>query len=63
MNYSPKVTKNGFLVIDDASSNIPGFTFWKGIQEVSDANEKIDPVPFKNVLNIAHNRIFQKIID
>ena len=61
INYSPKVNKNGFLVIDDASSNIPGTIFWKGIQEVSDAAENVDLNEFKNVLNIGHNRIYQKL--
>jgi hypothetical protein len=61
INYSPKVNKNGFLVIDDASSNIPGTIFWKGIQEVSDAAENVNLNEFKNVLNIGHNRIYQKL--
>lgn len=62
-NYAPKVKIGGFLVMDDASCNIPGGErneYWKGHQSVSDACEKIPSAEFENVLNIGHNRIFQR---
>ena len=59
-NYAPLVCGKGFLVIDDASCNLPGTMFWKGHQSVSDACEFIDTGEFKNVLNVGHNRIFQR---
>ena len=60
-NYSGKLNAGGLLVMDDASNNIPGAAFWKGHQAVSDACETIDANVFKNILNVGHNRIFQKI--
>lgn len=59
-NYSPKINTGGFMVMDDASCNIPGSAFWKGHQYVSDACEMIDIKDFANVLNVGHNRVFQK---
>jgi predicted O-methyltransferase YrrM len=59
--YSPMLSENGFLVMDDASNLIPGSVFWKGRPEVSKACEIIYDLGFENVLNVGHNRIFQKI--
>lgn len=59
-NYAPLITPGGFLVMDDASNNIPGSTFWKGHQQVSDAAEIIPALGFSNILNVGHNRIYQK---
>ncbi|MGV3464694.1 MAG: class I SAM-dependent methyltransferase [Heyndrickxia sp.] len=61
INYSKQLKKDGFLVVDDASCNIPGSVFWKGHQSVSDACKHIDTSKFKNILNVGHNRIFQKL--
>jgi hypothetical protein len=58
--YASLVEKGGFLVMDDAACNIPGNDFWKGHQSVSDACKIIDALPFRNVLNVGHNRIYQK---
>jgi hypothetical protein len=58
--YSPLVNTGGFLVMDDASCNLPGTKFWKGHKSVSDACESIEDHGFKNVLNIGHNRVYQK---
>ena len=60
-HFSDKINQGGFLVIDDASCNIPGTVFWKGHQSVSDACEMIDSDKFKNILNVGHNRVFQKV--
>jgi hypothetical protein len=59
-NYAGLVEKGGFLIMDDASCNIPGTKYWKGHQSVSEACKIIDSLPFKNILNIGHNRIYQK---
>lgn len=47
--------------MDDSSCNIPGTKFWKGHQSVSDACFIIEDLGFKNILNVGHNRIFQKL--
>jgi hypothetical protein len=63
-NYAPKIVANGFLVMDDASYFLPGGennSFWKGHKSVSEACEIIPGMGFKNVLNIGHNRVYQKI--
>lgn len=60
-NYCPLIDLNGFLVMDDASFYIPGNKFWKGHESVSRACEIIPSFGFKNVLNIGHNRIYQKV--
>lgn len=62
-NYSIKIMKGGFLVMDDASCNIPGGEegqYWKGHQPVSDACEILPSLGFVNILNIGHNRVYQK---
>jgi hypothetical protein len=64
-NYSSRINAGGFLVMDDASSNLPGAEnkeYWKGHKSVSDACEIIPALGFKNVLNVGHNRIYQKIV-
>jgi hypothetical protein len=60
-NYCPMIQKGGFLIMDDASCNLPGSKFWKGHQSVSDACKIIENFSFKNVLNVGHNRIYQKL--
>ncbi len=47
--------------MDDASWYLEGTTFWKGHEEVSRAAEIIEDLWFKNILNIGHNRVYQKI--
>lgn len=59
--YSPLIRTGGFLVMDDASCNLPGTAFWKGHQSVSDATNIIDELEFKNILNVGHNRVYQRI--
>lgn len=60
-NYAKLVKQNGYLVMDDAANFNPGTKFFKGIMEVSKACEEIDPNLFKNILNVGHNRVYQKI--
>jgi Methyltransferase domain len=60
-NYSSHIINNGFLVMDDASYYLPGNNFFKGHESVSRACEIIPSLGFTNVLNVGHNRIYQKI--
>lgn len=60
-NYATLVKQNGFLVMDDASYFLPGTQFWKGYWEVSKACEEIESLGFRNVLNVGHNRVYQRI--
>lgn len=59
--YPRMVALGGYLVLDDASVFQPGSMFWKGIENVSRAVEEWGAPGFKNVLNVGHNRIFQRI--
>jgi len=61
LNFTPNLRKGGFLVMDDASWFLPGNVFWKGHEEVSKACSIIEGLGFKNVLNVGHNRIYQKL--
>lgn len=63
INYSPKIKTGGYLVMDDASCNLPGGdgVFWKGNPSVSKACEIIPKLGFINALNVGHNRIYIKI--
>ncbi len=60
-NYAKLIKPHGYLVMDDASNFNPGTKFFKGIIEVSRACEEIDPKVFKNILNVGHNRVYQRI--
>ncbi|WP_017258688.1 class I SAM-dependent methyltransferase [Pedobacter arcticus] len=60
-NYAKIIKPNGYLVMDDASNFNPGTKFFKGIVEVSKACEEIDATIFKNILNVGHNRIYQRV--
>jgi hypothetical protein len=60
-NYSHLLNKGGLLVLDDASYFSPGTKFFKGIKSSSKACEEIDSKQFSNILNVGHNRVYQKI--
>jgi hypothetical protein len=60
-NYSALIQKGGYLVMDDASYFLEGSSFWKGHKEVSRACEIIEGLGFKNILNIGHNRVYERI--
>lgn len=60
-NYHSRIAPGGFLVMDDASFYLPGTGFWKGHETVSRACECIPALGFVNVLNIGHNRVYQKV--
>ena len=58
--YAPKVVAGGWLVMDDAAFDLPGTTFWKGYETVARACALLPSLGFTNVLNVGHNRIFEK---
>jgi hypothetical protein len=60
-NYGPKVTSGGWLVVDDAGCGLDGTRFWKGHPAVSAAVKIVPSLGFKNVLNVAHLRIFERV--
>lgn len=59
-HYSDLINKGGYMVMDDASWFLEGSVFWKGHKEVSRACEIIEGLEFRNVLNVGHNRIYEK---
>lgn len=59
--YCPKIADKGYIVIDDAGWYLPGNKFWKGLESVSKAAEEIKRNEFVNILNIGHNRVYQRI--
>nr|MBC7611995.1 class I SAM-dependent methyltransferase [Pseudopedobacter sp.] len=60
-NYTPLLNNGGFMVLDDSSYFSPGSKFFKGIESCSKAAEEVDLNKFKNVLNIGHNRVYQRL--
>jgi hypothetical protein len=59
--FGSKVVKGGWLVADDAGCSLPGNDFWKGLPAVSQAAEHLLGLGFRNVLNVGHNRIYQRV--
>lgn len=47
--------------MDDASYYLEGSVYWKGHEEVSKACESIENLGFKNILNVGHNRVYEKV--
>lgn len=60
-NFAPKVVPGGWLVMDDASFDLPGTTFWKGYESVSRACTLLPSLGLRNVLNVGHNRVFERV--
>lgn len=58
--FGPKVVKGGWLVADDAGCFLPGTGFWKGHAAVSEAARDLPGLGFTNVLNVGHNRVYQR---
>ena len=58
--YSPLVRPGGYLVVDDAGFFEPGSAFFKGFEAVSRAANELDSMVWVNVLNVGHNRLFQR---
>jgi hypothetical protein len=59
-HYSELVAADGYLVLDDASCDQPGSRFWKGHESVSNAVREWGAPGFINVLNVGHNRVYQR---
>lgn len=59
--FGAKVVKGGWLVADDAGCALPGTQFWKGHEAVSLAVECLPALGFKNILNVGHNRVFERV--
>ena len=59
--FGAKVVKGGWLVADDAGCSLPGTKFWKGHEAVSKAVGVLPSLGFLNILNVGHNRVFEKI--
>jgi len=60
--FGAKVLPGGWLVADDAAADLQGTAFWKGYPEVTAALSELTPLGFVNVLNVGHNRVFQRVI-
>lgn len=61
VQYGPLIKPGGFLVMDDASCELPGQGFFKGHASVSKAARIIPSLGFKNVLNVGHNRVYLRL--
>jgi methyltransferase family protein len=59
--YAPLLRTGGFLVVDDSGCDLPGETFWKGYPSVSKAVATLSPTQFRNVLNVGHNRVYERL--
>jgi predicted O-methyltransferase YrrM len=60
-HFGPKVIPGGWLVADDAGCDLPGTAFWKGHEAVSRAVRTLPSLGFRNVLNVGHNRVFERL--
>ena len=58
-NFAHRLRPGGFLVLDDAALFLEG-NFWKGFEGPSKAAEDVPALGFKNILNVGHNRVFQR---
>jgi hypothetical protein len=61
LHYAPKVVPGGWLVMDDAAFDQPGTAFWKGYETVARACLLLPGLGFKNVFNVGHNRVFERL--
>ena len=59
--FGPKIVKGGWLVADDAACYLPGTAFWKGYGSVSEAAKIMPDIGFRNILNVGHNRIYERV--
>ncbi|MEO6994122.1 MAG: class I SAM-dependent methyltransferase [Lacunisphaera sp.] len=59
--FAAKIPVGGWLIADDAGGDLPGTTFWKGHTAVTRAVQIMPSLGFKNILNVGHNRIFERI--
>lgn len=59
--FAPLIPVGGWLIADDAGCDLPGSSFWKGHAAVSRAVRIMPELGFRNVLNVGHNRIFERV--
>ncbi len=59
-HFGPKVVPGGWLVADDAGADLPGTVFWKGFDTVTRAAGELPGLGFTNVLNVGHNRVYER---
>ena len=60
-SFAPKVSLGGMLVMDDASLSLEMDLPYRGRPGPSKAAELLPSLGFRNILNVGHNRIFQKV--
>jgi methyltransferase family protein len=58
--FASKIPVGGWLIADDAGNDLPGTKFWKGHAAVTRAVQIMPSLGFRNVLNVGHNRIFER---
>lgn len=59
--FAPKVVTGGWIIADDAGADLPGTAFWKGHPSVSRAARELPHLGFRNVFNIGHNCVYERI--
>jgi len=59
--FAAKIPVGGWLIADDAGGDLPGTTFWKGHEAVTRAVQVMPSLGFRNVLNVGHNRLFERV--
>jgi hypothetical protein len=59
--FGPKVVPGGWLIADDAGGDLPGTVFWKGHEAVGRAVRTLPSLGFRNVLNVGHNRVYERL--
>jgi len=59
--YAPLVRPDGFVVVDDGATFLPGRGYFKGMKSVSRACRLLEHSPeWQNVLNVGHDRVFRR---
>jgi hypothetical protein len=58
--FAPKVAPGGILVMDDAALSLEMDLAYRGRPGPSEAAKLLPSLGFTNILNIGHNRVFQK---
>jgi hypothetical protein len=61
VTFGPKVAPGGWLVADDAGQDLSGSAFWKGHEAVTRAAQVLPSLGFRNVLNVGHNRVYERM--
>jgi hypothetical protein len=59
-SFAPKVVPGGFIVMDDASLTLDIDLHYRGRPGATKAAELLPSMGFVNVLNVGHNRVYQR---